>query len=149
MSGTAVKIIPKLSLIRQFSASPERVYRCWLDAEELKKWFGGTESNKIQFVNLNPRNGARFRIGLKTTDGTLRLYGGVIKKLSLPNELVFTWARGAGGTQQAKTLVSVNFKEKNSGTELILTQEYFGDETERLENESIWRHRLDRLSEII
>ena len=102
---------------RFFSASRERVFHAWLDPASLKQWMRpGAVTDAT--VEVDPRVGGKFRIvmieGLKRYEHT-----GEYVAIEPPERLEFTWISEA--TEHRTTVVTIEFLERDRGTELILS----------------------------
>lgn len=146
MSGTSVKVIPAVRVERTFSAECERVFNAWTDTNELKNWFFFSDGYTVPFAEINLRKNTRYRIAMKDKSGNTHLFGGIIKHLVVPKKLSYTWAGNGGGTQQIKTLVSIDFTDKGGQTEVKLIHESFPDEQMRENYEKSWNYLFDQLA---
>jgi uncharacterized protein YndB with AHSA1/START domain len=60
-----------LRLRRTFAAPRQRVFQAWTTPQEMKRWTGpGEYTTPLAEVDLRP--GGRYRIHMRTPDGTLR-----------------------------------------------------------------------------
>ncbi|MGH7820780.1 MAG: SRPBCC family protein, partial [Candidatus Binatia bacterium] len=60
-----------LRIQRVFDAPREKVFRAFTDPEELKLWFGPNDDITVPVVEVDLRAGGRYRIDLKTPDGSV------------------------------------------------------------------------------
>jgi uncharacterized protein YndB with AHSA1/START domain len=105
-------------LVRRFIPVPrERVFAAWLDPASLTQWMrprGMTDAN----VEVDPQVGGKFRIvmiqGRKKFEHT-----GEYLTIQPPARLSFTWISDA--TDHKPTEVTIEFLERQGGTELVLT----------------------------
>jgi len=149
MSGTSVTVIPAVLVERTFSADRDRVFNAWTDTNELKNWFFPEEGYTVLFAEINLRKNTRYRIAMKDKGGNTQLFGGIIKELIVPEKLSYTWAANGGGTQQEKTLVSIDFTDKGGQTEVKLIHENFTDEQTRENYEKLWNSMFDQLAKYL
>ena len=112
-----------LELRRTYPASPDKVYRAWTEAEQVKKWFGPEVCDCTE-AEVDLRVGGRYRFVLDEPDGR-HIVGGEYVELSPPGKLVFTWKWEHVPEDSPATLVTVEFLPKGDGTELVLTHERF------------------------
>ena len=102
---------------RVIPAPRERVFAAWLDPKSLAQWMrpgGATEAS----VEVDPKVGGRFRIVM--IEGPKRYeHTGEYLVIEPPERLEFTWISQA--TQLKATVVSIDFLEREAGTELVLT----------------------------
>lgn len=149
MSGTSVMVIPAVKVNHFFSSPREKVFNAWINNDEIKNWFLPADGYSVSFAEVNPRKNTRFRISMKDADGNQHLFGGVLHKFVFPEKLGFTWAKNGGGTQQQKSVVTVEFKEKGGQTEVLLIHENFM-KLEIMESYAKkWNYILDQLDKYL
>jgi uncharacterized protein YndB with AHSA1/START domain len=95
----------------------ERVFQAWLDPRSLTQWMrpgGATDAT----VDVDPKVGGKFRIVM--IEGPKRYeHTGEYLAIDPPKRLEFTWISDA--TDHRPTVVTIEFLERNRGTELVLT----------------------------
>jgi uncharacterized protein YndB with AHSA1/START domain len=105
---------------RVIPASRERVFAAWLDPESLAQWMrpgGATDAT----VEVDSKVGGRFRIVM--IEGPKRYeHTGEYLVIDPPKRLEFTWISQA--TELKPTVVSIDFLEREAGTELVLTHRH-------------------------
>lgn len=152
MGNTTETSQTTLQIRRTYQASRETVFEAWTNSETLKQWFGPTDDFKTPEAEVDLRVGGKYRIRMVSPDGESHIVGGVYKEITAPEKLVFTWAWEAGGgcgeTESGstiETLVTVEFRNRDGETELILTHEQFPDAAARDKHNEGWSGCLDRL----
>ena len=110
---------PVLVVRRQIAVPRERVFQAWLDSESLAHWMRpGNFTHSI--VTIDPRVGGGFRIVMAgRTDGGDHEHSGEYLAIEPPSLLSFTWISKA--TDHKPTVVTIEFHERGTGTELVLT----------------------------
>ncbi len=110
---------PALVVRRQIAVPRERVFHAWLDSESLAHWMRpGTFTHAT--VIVDPRVGGGFRIVMEgRTDGGDYEHRGEYLAIEPPSLLSFTWISKA--TDYQPTVVTIEFHERGTGTELVLT----------------------------
>lgn len=105
-------------VIRRYMPAPrERVFAAWLDPVSLARWMRpGAEATAT--AEVDPRVGGRFRIVMKHSGGVTE-HTGEYLVIERPARLSFTWI--SVHTHQIPTQVTVEFLERDQGTELVLT----------------------------
>jgi uncharacterized protein YndB with AHSA1/START domain len=95
----------------------ERVFQAWLDPESLSQWMHpGGSTHAI--AEVDPRVGGKFRIVM--IEGPKRYeHTGEYLAIEQPKRLEFTWISEA--TDHRPTVVTIEFLERDRGTELVLT----------------------------
>ena len=110
---------PVLVVRRQIAVPRERVFEAWLDSESLAHWMRpGNRTHAT--VTVDPRVGGGFRIVMEgPTDGGDYEHRGEYLAIEPPSLLSFTWISRA--TDYQPTVVTIEFHERGTGTELVLT----------------------------
>jgi uncharacterized protein YndB with AHSA1/START domain len=137
-----------LRIVRDFDASPERVYQAWTDPRLVKRWFGPSEfSTPIAEIDL--RIGGTYRIGMKSPDGELYVATGEYREVVQNRKLVFTWRWEDSPSDTPGTLVTVEFKRSGQNTELVFTHENFTTEELMKDHQEGWEGALSKLETFI
>jgi uncharacterized protein YndB with AHSA1/START domain len=110
-------------LRRTILAPRERVYRAWTDPEELKRWWGpGLFTTPSAEIDLRP--GGRYRLVMQPADGEALLLTGTFREIVPPQRLVYTWRWEIGVPDLEDSVVTVEFREVDGGTEVDLVHEH-------------------------
>jgi uncharacterized protein YndB with AHSA1/START domain len=118
MTGTG-ESAPVLVVRRHIAAPRERVFKAWLDPESLAHWMRPGDISHAT-VTVDPRVGGEFRIVMEgRTDGGDYEHRGQYLAIDPPSLLSFTWISRA--TDNKPTVVTIEFHERGTGTELVLT----------------------------
>jgi uncharacterized protein YndB with AHSA1/START domain len=95
----------------------ERVFAAWLDPKSLSQWMhpgGSTHAT----AEVDAKVGGKFRIVM--IEGPKRYeHTGEYLAIDPPKRLEFTWISDA--TDHRPTIVTIEFLERDRGTELVLT----------------------------
>lgn len=111
-----------LKIVKHFEAPVEKVFQAWTDPEQVKQWMGPGQVHCEQ-VDIDFRVGGKYSIVMVTEDCEHPNAIGEYKEI-VPNEkIVFTWSWRGG--DMPDTLVTLEFKAKDGGTELTLLHEQF------------------------
>lgn len=112
---------PVLVVRRQMAVPRERVFEAWLDSESLAHWMCPEVFNFTHAtVSVDPRVGGGFRVVMEgRTDGGDYEHRGEYLAIEPPSLLSFTWISKA--TDYKPTVVTIEFHERGTGTELVLT----------------------------
>ncbi len=126
-----------LTINRTLAFPVDRVWRAMTDPAALAAWFWPQRFAPTAEVDL--RVGGRYRI-----DGPAvgMAVSGEYVAVEPPHRLVFTWT-WAGETEE--TLVTVDLRATDGGTELSLTHERFADDESAKNHAQGWDDCLDRL----
>jgi uncharacterized protein YndB with AHSA1/START domain len=150
-----------LQVRHTFRAPRERVFRAWLDPEQLRQWLtgpGGTSPH----AEVDPREGGEFRITMTSKVGKVvaKLRGedefvhmiGRYVEISPPERLVFTmgWDEFpfVHMDREAST-VTVDFHEQGEQTEVVLTHERQPNRRVRAFHSFGWRGSLRKLRRLL
>ena len=102
---------------RTMPVSRERVFDAWLDPAAVALWMcpGPVTSATAE---IDARVGGRFRIVMQHPKAPADHWGEYLV-IDRPSKLEFTWISAA--TNGNPTIVTVEFLERNGGTEVVLT----------------------------
>jgi uncharacterized protein YndB with AHSA1/START domain len=142
MATTTTKPAPQLQIRRVFEASPERLFRAWTTPEELKRWHAPGPM-VVSLAELDLRVGGRYRIHMREPDGNEHKVSGIFRVVEPPSRLVYTWKWEHKDTE---TQVTLEFKPRGTGTELVLTHEGFPSEDDRASHEHGWTAIFEKLA---
>ena len=109
---------PVLVIRRHLAVPRERVFEAWLDSESLAHWMrpgGSTHAT----VTVDPRVGGGFRIVMDGAPHGCVEHTGEYLAIEPPSRLSFTWI--SKYTDERPTVVTIEFHERGTGTELVLT----------------------------
>jgi uncharacterized protein YndB with AHSA1/START domain len=109
---------PVLVVRRQIAVPRERVFEAWLDSESLAQWMRPGSMTGAA-VAVDPRVGGGFRILMQgRPEGDVE-HRGEYLAIEPPSLLSFTWI--SKHTDDKPTVVTIEFHERGTGTELVLT----------------------------
>ena len=156
MGDTTQACQTTLQLKRTYQATREKVFKAWTDPEALKQWFGPTDDFTTPIAEVDLRVGGKYRIQMKDPSGATHTAVGAYREVKVPEKLVFTWSweagGGCGGSEGGapiETLVTVEFRDRDGETEMILTHEQFPDAETRDKHNEGWTGCLDRLKKAV
>lgn len=132
----------KIQLKRHFSQNAEQLYAAWFDPNADKSWFC-PENCVVSSAKANAQVGGTYRMAMKCGDATHTAYG--TYREIIPNQkIVFThsWEE----RDSVQTQVTVEFREKNGGADLTLTQTGFIDPVEADGHDQGWSSTLENLA---
>lgn len=142
---------PGLSVVRDFGAAPERVWRAWVDPEEMVRWLGPVECPASE-VRADVRAGGTWQACLEARDGSdlLRVSGRYLD-VEATRLLRFTFQWEGENHEDGpgvETVVTVAFERTDrGGTRLTLTQEALANQQSADGHARGWSSTLDRLAE--
>ena len=101
----AVKEKPSLTLVRNYKAAPEKVWRALTQPEMLKQWMGPTDAFKTPVVEADLRVGGRLHVVMHAPDGQVHELFSTYKEVVPNRKLVYTWAWKS--TPERESLVTI------------------------------------------
>jgi uncharacterized protein YndB with AHSA1/START domain len=136
--------------IKQFINAPrERIYRAWTDPEQLKQWFG-PEKVRTRDIKADARVGGKYRWDLIDPDGEAKTIDGEYRQIIPGKKIVFSWKHDADKLWENRTsIVTVEFSDRNGGTELRLKHEQLPSEESRDDHNRGWNSVLDKLEKFL
>jgi uncharacterized protein YndB with AHSA1/START domain len=134
-----------LRITRTFPASRERVFDAFTRPELLRQWWGPAGFS-LPEANLELRVGGAYRFAMRPPQGEVMYLGGVFKEIERPSRLSYTWAWEGMPSQ---TLVTIEFREAEGDTEVLLTQEPFKNAEDVALHDQGWNGGFDKLEEIL
>jgi uncharacterized protein YndB with AHSA1/START domain len=140
----------KLKITRTLRASRQRVFRAWTEPELMMRWFVEGDADMTR-CDIDLREGGTYRLEGLVGDKRWTIWGSYLE-VRPPERLVYTWTwkHDAGlGESEGDTLVTVEFRDRGSDTELVLTHERFASVQARNEHTQGWNGCLDRFERVV
>ena len=111
-----------ISVARQFTAAPERVFDAWLDPVMIGRFMFGSHlrDEEVLHLKVDARVGGGFSF-LVRRQGMEIDHVGHYRELVRPQRLVFTW--GVAGASADKSVVTIEIAVLGTGAQLTLTHE--------------------------
>jgi uncharacterized protein YndB with AHSA1/START domain len=134
-----------LRITRTYPASRQRVFAAFTEPDLLKQWWG-PNGFSLPRAEVDLRVGGRYRFAMQPPQGDTAYLTGSFKEVNPPRRLVYTWAWES--MPEFETLVTIEFREAEGDTEVVITQERFSNDEVRQQHAVGWIGGLDRLSEI-
>lgn len=147
-----------LKISRVIRAKRERVFEAWTKPEIIQQWFGPGDL-KVASANADVRVGGTYRIEMagpsatpeSSADGagiTRRPSATGIYKAIIPNHMLcFTWHGDWNPAED--TLVTVELRDVEGGTEVTLTHERFATAESRDRHQHGWSGSLEKLAKLL
>ena len=128
----------ELTVTRDLSAPPERVWRAFTSPEELAAWFWPATLSAVVTVDL--RVGGRYRVASESAG---MAFGGEYIAVEPVARLVKTWQWDGDDDE---TLVTITLTPTaDGGTELTIVHERFASDEDVTSHLQGWNDCLDRL----
>lgn len=137
-----------LQLKRTIAAPRDRVFRAWTDARQFAQWFAPTMDYKAIITELDLRVGGKYRLEMHHKGGNVHILHGTYRLVKPPEKLVFTWhwQKDEGAPD---TLVTIEFLDLGTSTEVCLTHENFQNAEERNKHNEGWTGCLEELARLV
>ena len=138
-----------LEITRFINAPRMRVYAAWTDLAQLKEWFDPVWVRTCELI-AEPRVGGKFRWDVINCGGKQVMIQGEYSEIIPGTKIVFTWKhRDDELWEDQISIVTVEFSDRNSGTELRLKHEQLPGEESRDGHNRGWNSVLDRLEKFV
>ena len=110
-----------LHLERIVAVPPERVFAAFVDAEQLRHWWGpaGFTVPRLQFAAVE---GEGYRLVMQPPDGDVFQIRGSFRAVEPPHRLAFTFIYEEPDPDDQETLVTLTFEPTDPGTRIVLDQ---------------------------
>lgn len=135
---------------RRYAASRERVFSAWITPEAVRRWFIPDVSDWSGPPEIDPRPGGRYRFCVKYL-GVIFTIHGTYLEVRPPERLVFTWEWTDDPLlkEDGDSLVTIEFHDREGGTEVVLTHEKLPSEAARKEHAQGWEGCLDQIEALV
>ena len=138
-----------LEIKRFIKAAPDRVYAAWTDPAQLKGWWG-PEGVITRSLTADVRVGGKYRWDLTSPEGEEMSAFGEYRELIPGKKIVFTWKWDDDEAWEDRiSLVTVEFSDRDGGTELFFKHEQLPSEESRDRHNEGWNSLLDRLEQFL
>lgn len=112
----------RLQVKKFIRSARDKVFQAWIQPDMMRKWFAPGEMT-VPHAEADAVVGKGYRIQMRAVDGTVNTTSGIYREIVPGKKLVFTW--GWEGPERVETLVTVDFIDKDDGTEVTVTHERF------------------------
>jgi uncharacterized protein YndB with AHSA1/START domain len=137
-----------LRLRRVLPATRERVFRAWTDPHAIMEWWIPNDGFSVPAAEIDLRVGGRYRVTMRNPDGETFHLAGTYREVAAPERLVYTWNWEGTSSDIGETLVTVEFRDLGTTTEVVLTHT-LPDVTQRDRHGVGWNGCLDRLRTVL
>ena len=138
-----------LEIKRLIRAPRDQVYAAWTDPAQLKEWFG-PESVQTRNLIADVRVGGEFRWDLTDQEGKEVTISGEYREVEPGKKIVFTWRlEGDEDWKNHSSIVTVEFFDREGGTEICLTHEKLPNEASRDDHTQGWNSVLDKVEKFL
>ena len=145
MTESQAALAPAVVLRRSYNASPERVFAAWSTPEIAAKFLGPGDV-VAKNITMDVRPGGAFRLTMLKPDGEQLPAFGIYREVLRPERLVMTWTwEEDDPADQHETLLTLEFHERNGGTDFVLRHEQLASVESRDRHEEGWTLIVDQL----
>ncbi len=145
--------VHEVRISRYLEATPEEVYRAFVEPEQLAQWYGPASMHcPVELIDVDPREGGHWRMTMVGNDDPeLRFPLDTTLIEVVENQLLVGYeiARGFPGQEDGtRVTLSIELRSEGSGTRLELRQGPFpGDGAAGAGGG--WRQALDKLDRLV
>ena len=137
-----------LHLERVLQAPKESVFAACVEPKRLAEWWGPADFTTLS-VDLDVREGGRYRITMQPPDGEAFHLRGEYSQIDPPRRLVYTFEWEEPDPDDQETVVTLSFLDDRKGTKLVLDQGPFATEARHALHEAGWTETLERLERFL
>ena len=135
---------------RHLSASPERVFAAFSSAEVVARWLTPASDVKLTVLELDFREGGRYRFAYDTPEGQRMLVGGIYRKIEAPTRLEFSWLIEPPDVHAGiESQVTVSIAPSAHGSDLLILHERFERADARVRHAEGWAGAIDQLQALL
>ena len=134
----------RLRLEKILVVPPERVFAAFVDAEQLRRWWGPTGFT-VPRLQFDAVAGTDYRIAMQPPDGDVFYIRGTFRVVEAPHRLVYTFIYEEPDPDDQETLVTLTFEPRDPGTRVILDQGPFKTPARLTLHRDGWTETLERL----
>jgi uncharacterized protein YndB with AHSA1/START domain len=140
-----------LLIERIFDAPRALVFKAWTDPEHLVHWWGPRGFTSSIVGKLEVRPNGRYRIHMRSPEGSDHWTQGVYREVVEPERLVMvgSWADADGKPISPETVTTLTFEEHQGKTKLTLQTVGFESVSERDAHRRGWNSSMDCLAEYL
>lgn len=137
----------RVRLVRNVAGPVAEVFRAWTEPDLLKQWFGPGEFT-IPSAEMDVRPGGEYLIVMRSPSGDEMSLTGTYREIEPPARLVFTWSWRLVWAEAPESLVTVEFRGLDAGTEVTIVHGEFASEDESAPYDMGWQGGLDKLERL-
>ena len=137
-----------LEIRRVIPAACSVVFRAFLDAEELAKWWG-PEGFTVPSLEFNPRIGDSYRIQMQPSEGDPFYLTGEFREVDPPTRLAYTFVWEDPAPDDIETLVELSFRDLGESTEVLFRQGPFSTEARRELHRDGWTDGFGKVEQLL
>jgi uncharacterized protein YndB with AHSA1/START domain len=136
----------KLEVSHHYPFPPERVFDAWLDPKMLARMMTPGTGMTVPEARTDPRVGGEFLVVMRRPDGEDLPHSGKYRIIDRAKRLEFTWV---SPFSVEGSVVTVDFRPRDGGTELTLRHVRFLNEERRDGHKAGWTMILESLADAL
>ena len=145
-----MKASERAEVRRQLAAPPERVFAAFGSAAIVAQWLTPAPDVRLTVLELDFREGGRYRFAYDTPDGQRMLVGGVYRTIDAPTQLVFSWLIEPPDVHAGlESQVTVSIAPSAGGSDLMILHERFERADANARHAEGWAGALEQLQRIL
>jgi uncharacterized protein YndB with AHSA1/START domain len=135
---------------RHLAAAPARVFAAFANAEVVAQWLTPAPDVKLTVLELDFREGGRYRFAYDTPEGQRMLVGGVYREVQAPTRLTFSWLIEPPDIHAGiESQVTVSLMPSAGGTDLRILHERFGRADANARHAEGWTGAIEQLQRLL
>jgi uncharacterized protein YndB with AHSA1/START domain len=135
---------------RHLAAPPARVFAAFANAEVVAQWLTPAPDVKLTVLELDFREGGRYRFAYDTPEGQRMLVGGVYHEIQAPTRLTFSWLIEPPDPHAGiESQVTVSIAPSVDGSDLLILHERFGRADANARHAHGWAGALEQLQRLL
>lgn len=149
MTNLQPAAVPALVLRRTYPVSRERVFAAWTNPETAAR-FINTGDAKGTDITMDVKTGGAYSIAMVSTEMGRIVVRGRYLEVKAPERLVMSWSwEEDDPADEYESLLTLEFNERDGGTELVLTHEKLASIETRDRHEHGWTMMIDQLATVL
>lgn len=129
-------------------APRERVFAAFVESEQLAQWWGPLGFTAPS-VDLDVRDGGRYRITMQPPEGEAFHLVGRYSEVDPPRRLVYSFEWEEPDPDDQETVVKLSFLDDREETKLVVDQGPFATQARYALHEAGWTETLERLVQFL
>jgi uncharacterized protein YndB with AHSA1/START domain len=138
----------RLHLEKILHVPPERVFAAFVDAEQLRHWWGPAGFT-VPDLEFDASEAKDYRIAMQPPEGDSFHIRGTFRDVEVPRRLAFTFLYEEPDPDDQETLVTATFEPAGEGTSVVLDQGPFKTAARWALHRDGWTESLERLERFL